>query len=207
MGAEQGRAQKFDIPPIFRGFSGKTLVRCSGAGIPVSFVNMSDEWDLGPKMLALSEKQRRFVLELVADPLMARAEAARLAGYSDSSEAAKVTAHRLMHDQRIIDALHEQAGKRLWAISMKAAHRVDQMLDSDDDKVALKAAVAVLDRTGFGAQQNININQTVRDESGKAILARIEALADRLGVPVSGLLGTKPAAQVVEAEFSEVTDG
>lgn len=168
---------------------------------------MSSDYELGPKMLALSEKQRQFVLELVADPLMPRAEAARLAGYSDSSEAAKVTAHRLMHDQRIIDAMHEQAGRRLWAISMKAAHRVDQMIDSDDPKIALKAAIAVLDRTGMGAQQNININQTVRDESGKAILARIEALADRLGVPVTGLLGARPAASVVEGEFSEVKDG
>ena len=69
---------------------------------------------------------------------------------------------------------------------------------------ALKAAVAVLDRVGFGAQQNININQTVRDESSKAILARIESLADRLGVPVAGLLGGKMAAPVVDAEFSEV---
>lgn len=168
---------------------------------------MTDEYELGPKMLALSEKQRRFVLELVADPLLSRAEAARRAGYSDSSEAAKVTAHRLMHDQRIIDAMHEQAGKRLWAISMKAAYRVDQMLDSEDEKIALKAAVAVLDRTGFGAQQNININQTVRDESSKAILQRIEKLADRLGVPVTGLLEQRPAAPVVDGEFSEVSDG
>lgn len=168
---------------------------------------MTDEYELGPKMLALSEKQRRFVLELVADPLLSRAEAARRAGYSDVADGAKVRAHGLIHDQRIIDAMHEQAGKRLWALSMKAAHRVDQMLDSDDEKIALKAAVAVLDRTGFGAQQNININQTVRDESSKAILGRIEALADRLGVPVAGLLGQKPAAPVVDGEFSEVKDG
>lgn len=165
---------------------------------------MADEFEMGPKMLALTEKQKRFVLELVADPLMSRSEAARLAGYSDSSEAAKVTAHRLMHDQRIIDAMHEQAGKRLWAISMKAAYRVDQMLDSEDDKVVLKAAVAVLDRTGFGAQQNININQTVRDESGKAILNRIEALADRLGVPVAGLLGARPSAPAIEGRFTVI---
>ncbi len=171
---------------------------------------MTDEFELGPKMLALSEKQRRFVLELVADPLMSRTEAARLAGYQNSNPdgaALRVAGHRLMHDQRIIDAMHEQAGKRLWALSMKAAHRVDQMLDSEDEKIALKAAVAVLDRTGFGAQQNINIHQTVRDESSKAILGRIEALADRLGVPVAGLLGGKVAAPVVDGEFSEVSDG
>lgn len=158
-------------------------------------------------MLALTERQRRFVLELVADPLLSRAEAARRAGYSDHLERAKVTGHHLIHDQRVIDAMHEQAGKRLWAISMKAALRVDQMLDSADEKVALKAAVAVLDRTGFPAQQNINVHQTVRDEGSGAILKRIEALADRLGVPVAGLLTAKPAEPVVDAEFSEVEGG
>lgn len=177
----------------------------------VSFVIMQGDFDLGPKMLALTDKQRQFVLELVADPMVSRSEAARRAGYSDASEAAKVSAHRLMHDQRIVEALHEQAGKRLWSLSLKAAHRVDQMLDSEDEKVVLKAAVAVLDRVGFGAQQNININQTVRDESSKAILKRIEALADRLGVPTQALLASNGAEKintpVVDGEFSEVIDG
>lgn len=154
-------------------------------------------------MLALTEKQRRFVMALVEDPMMARSEAARVAGYSDSSDAAKVSAHRLMHDRRVIEALHEQAGKRLWSVSLKAAYRVEKMLDSEDEKIVLKAAVAVLDRVGFGAQQNININQTVTDHSGKAILDRIKALADKYGMDPGRLLG-KP---VVDAEFSEVTDG
>jgi hypothetical protein len=38
-------------------------------------------------------------------------------------------------------------------------------------------------------------------------LKRIEALADRLGVPVAGLLTAKPSAPVVDAEFSEVERG
>lgn len=164
---------------------------------------MSSEYELGPKMSALTDRQRAFVLELVMDPLLSRAEAARRAGYSDTSEAAKVTGHRLAHDQRIIDAMHEQAGKRLWSISLKAAHRVDQMIDSEDDKIALKAAVAVLDRTGFGAQQNININQHVTDNSGKAIMDRIRALAERLGVDEGRLL----KAPTLDGEFSEVKDG
>jgi phage terminase small subunit len=171
----------------------------------VSLVNMSQDWEFGPKMQVLNERQRQFVLELVADPLLSNAEAARIAGYSDSSEAAKVTAHRLMHDQRIIEALHEQAGKRLRSVSLKAAHRVEAMLDSEDDKIALKAAVAILDRVGFGAQQNININQTVTDQSGKAIMDRIRALATKLGLDEQRLL-SGPGEAVVDAEFSEVSD-
>lgn len=46
---------------------------------------------------------------------------------------------------------------------------------------------------------------TRKDESGTAVLDRIKQLADRLGVPVTGLLG-KPAAPVVDAEFSEVKE-
>jgi hypothetical protein len=143
---------------------------------------MSSEYEFGPKMRALTDKQRAFVMVLVEDPLLSRAEAARIAGYSDSSEAAKVSASRLMHDTKIIEALHEQAGKRLWSISLKAAHRVDQMLDSEDEKVVLKAAVSVLDRVGFGAQQNININQTTTDRTGVGMLERIRALAAANGI-------------------------
>jgi len=168
---------------------------------------MTDDFEFGPKMRALTERQRLFVLELVMDPLLSKSEAARRAGYSDLSEGAKVTAHRLIHDQRIIDAMHEQAGRRLWSLSMKAVHRIEQMLDSEDGKTVLKGALGVLDRVGFAAQQNININQTVTDQSGKAIIDRIRALANKHGLDPQLLLSNKPAAPVVDAEFSEVKDG
>jgi hypothetical protein len=54
---------------------------------------------------------------------------------------------------------------------------------------------------GFGAQQNININQTISDQSGKAILDRIKSLADKHGLNLLG--GPAP----VDVEFSEVKDG
>ena len=165
---------------------------------------MDSEFEFGPKMQVLNDRQKRFVLALVEDPTISKAEAARIAGYSDVKEGAKVRAHELMQDKRVVEALHEQAGKRLWSVSLKAAGRVEMMIDSEDEKVALKASLAVLDRVGWAAQQNININQTVTDQSGKGILKRIEELADRLGVPAAGLLGRAP---VVDGDFSEVSDG
>jgi phage terminase small subunit len=172
----------------------------------VTTVTMSEQTEFGPKMRALTDKQRAFVMALVEFPGISGKEAAIMAGYSDSSEAAKVTASKLRSDQRIVAAIQEQAGKRLWAISLKAAGRIEQLIDSPDDAVALKACAAVLDRTGLAAQQNININQTVRDESGKAIMERIRALAAKHGLDEGRLLG-KPAPAVVDAEFSEVKDG
>jgi phage terminase small subunit len=165
---------------------------------------MDSEFEFGPKMQALDDRRKRFVLALVEDPMISGAEAARRAGYSDVAEGAKVRAHGLMHDKRVVEALQEQAGKRLWSVSLKAAGRVETMIDSDDEKIALKASLAVLDRVGWAAQQNININQTVTDQSGKGILKRIEELADRLGVPKAGLLG---GPSPIEGEFSEVSDG
>lgn len=165
---------------------------------------MESEFEFGPKMQALNDRQKRFVLALVEDPMMPKAEAARIAGYSDVKEGCKVRACELMQDKRVVDALHEQAGKRLWSVSLKASARVEEMIDSADEKVALKASLAVLDRVGWAAQQNINISQTVTDHSSKGILKRIEDLADRLGVPKAGLLG---GPVVVDGEFSEVADG
>lgn len=169
-------------------------------------VTMSEQTEFGPKMRALTDKQRAFVMALVEFPGMSGADAARAAGYSDVGEGCKVRASQMRSDQRIIEAIGEQAGKRLWAISLKAAGRLDQLMDSEDDAVALKAALGVLDRTGMAAQQNININQTVRDESGKAIMDRIRQLAQKHGLDEGRLLG-KPVAPVVDAEFSEVKDG
>lgn len=168
-----------------------------------------DEFELGPKMRALTDRQRLFVMELVQDPTISGAEAARRAGYSDSSQAAKVVACNLRQDKRIIEAMHELAGRRLRGVALKAAHRVDQMLDSKDERVVLKAALGVFDRVGFGAQSTVNVNQTTTDLSGKAIMDKIAALGERLGVDTTMLLGRPqaPSAPVVDAEFSEVKDG
>jgi hypothetical protein len=67
------------------------------------------------------------------------------------------------------------------------------MVDEDAPlKEKLKAATAVLDRTGFAAAQNINVNKTVTDNSGKAVLERIKRAADALGVDPGTLLGAAP---------------
>ncbi len=154
-------------------------------------------------MAALSERQRKFVLAMLLIPGCSHARAAREAGYSDVKEGAKVRGHYAAHNPRIQEAIREEARRRLDGLSVIAANvMMDAMLDPKvPTRDKLKAAGAVLDRTGFAAVQKIDV--TRKDESGVAVLDQIRQLAEKLGLPVQALLG-RPAAPVVDAEFSEV---
>lgn len=168
---------------------------------------MSEEPEYGPAMAALTEMQRRFVLAMLTIPGCSHSRAAREAGYSDASEAAKVRGHYCAHHPGVQAAIREEAGKRLNGMAVIAANvMMDIMLDEEvSPKDKLKAATAVLDRTGFAAAQTINVNKTTTDRTGKAIMERIAALSQKLGVDASRLLGPAPAA-VIEGEFLEVKE-
>ena len=62
-----------------------------------------DESDLGPAMLALTPRMRRFVLELCHGPVGYGSEirAAKAAGYTGTDGAIKVTAHRTLHNEKV----------------------------------------------------------------------------------------------------------
>jgi hypothetical protein len=103
-------------------------------------------------------------------------------------------------------AISEESGKRLRSASLLASDFLVRMILDDDVamKDRAKVAVALLDRGGFGAAQTINVNKTTTDRTGKAIMDRIAALSQKLGVDAGRLLGPAPA--VVEGEFSEVKE-
>lgn len=167
---------------------------------------MASEDDYGPAMSALTEKQRGFVLALIEFPGISLAAAARRAGYSDVAEGAKVTGCRLARQDQIQVAMREEAGKVLNASSLVAAGVLMAILTDDgvDAKDRIKAAGMLLDRSGFGAAQTINVNKTTTDRTGKAIMGRIAELAGKLGVDSTKLLAVGNPATVVEGEFSEV---
>src|SRR5262245_53850422 len=75
-----------------------------------------DEADLGPAMRKLTEKQRRFVLELRDGPAGYGSEvrAARAAGYGTATStdlALRVEAHRVLHNEKVQAALVEVGHK------------------------------------------------------------------------------------------------
>lgn len=140
-------------------------------------------------------------------PLAKDWQIAKAAGYADKSYGSlRVTAHRLFHDERVLAAIKECADKDIRGTAIMGVAIAKKIARMDGHRDQLKAALALIGLAGFTVDQNINIKQTVTDESGKAILDRIKTLADRAGMDVGQLLG-KPAAPVVDGEFSEVKDG
>lgn len=180
------------------GIAGKT------EGIPT--VPDPDEEMLGPAMRALTGPQRRFAVAAVMFPLAKDFQIARAAGYSAFSHGSlRVAAHKNFHDERILAAIKELADKEIRGTALLGIAVMKKIARLDGHKDQLKAAEALVGLAGFTIEQNINVNQTVTDHSGKGILKRIEELANRLGVPKAGLLGGP--APVVEGEFSEVENG
>lgn len=169
---------------------------------------MTEAGEFGPKMRALTEKQRAFVLAVIEHPGIGQGRAAELAGYRNSPGGYRVTGHLLIHNEKVIAAINEVAGQRLRSNSLLAAGVLIEIMTDEGTarKDRLKAALALLDRTGHAAAQNININQNITDQSGKAIMERIRALANKHGLDPTKLLGPARAAPI-DAEYSEVKDG
>ncbi len=171
---------------------------------------MIDEPEYGPAMQALNERQRLFVMAMIEFPGSSQAEAARRAGYSDVKDAAKVRGHYCAHNPAVQAAIREEASKRLNSASLTAAGVLMELLTDEavEPKDRIKAAGMLLDRSGFGAAQTINVNKTTTDRTGKAIMERITALAEKHGLdPVKMLEDRQAVPVVVDAEFSEVKNG
>jgi phage terminase small subunit len=171
---------------------------------------MNDDEEHGPEMAALNERQRRFVMAMIEYPGITQWQAAELAGYSASSNVLlRKTGHFLTHNPAVQVAIRAEAGKRLNSASLTAANVLMALLTDEavEAKDRIKAAGMLLDRSGFGAAQTINVNKTTTDRTGKAIMERIAALSQKLGVDSARLLSAGPQEPVVDAEFSEVKDG
>lgn len=166
-----------------------------------------DERSLGPAMLALSPAQRRFAIAAVMYPLAKDFQIAKAAGYSDRSHGSlRVAAHRNFHDEAVLAAIKECADKEIRGSAMLGIATIKKIVRNDLHKDQLKAAQTLVGLAGFTIDQNINVKQTVTDQSGKALLEEIKRLAEKYNLPVQQLLGA-PAPAVVDAEFSEVKDG
>jgi hypothetical protein len=162
--------------------------------------------DYGPAMRRLSERHRVFVLALagqVGPPNYVRA--ARIAGYpirSDGGDPSaekqyhviRQIAHRLMQNERILEALREIAGKRLLADTMLAANALGVIVRNPQHKDHTRAVLEVLDRAGLNAEQRIKVQHHHTDETGATMVERIRALAARLGVDEAKLLGGNAVA-------------
>lgn len=157
---------------------------------------------LGPAMRALNDRQRIFVCALAVfggD----QSEAYRAAGYdATNNNSTRANASRLANSAPIVEAIKEEALRRLDSASMLAVSTLVELasIKNSDNKVRLNAANSLLDRIGgFAGKTEHKI--VIKDDRTTAELVefiRTTALANGLD-PIK-LLG----GPVVEAEFTEV---
>lgn len=110
--------------------------------------------DLGPKMLALSDRERRFVWAYLQNGGVG-SDAARTAGFSDKGEGCKVRACEMLQRDRVIEAMHEVAWKSMRGLSLVAIMETEKILRVGTAGDKLKAAFGILNRTGFGERMQV----------------------------------------------------
>jgi hypothetical protein len=168
---------------------------------------MNDDHEYGPAMAALTEKQRAFVMALIEFPGITQHEAARRAGYQNSEGGMRVQGHYCAHHPGVQEAMREEAGKRLNSASLMAANVLLGLLTDEgvEPKDRIKAAGMLLDRSGFGAAQTINVNKTVTKKiDASAAEARIAEFRHKFPEMFAKLVGSEAAPAVIDGEFAEV---
>jgi phage terminase small subunit len=166
----------------------------------VATVPDPEEGSLGPAMKALNAAQRRFAIAAVMYPLAKDWQIAKAAGYSDRSHGAlRVSAHRLFHDEKVLAAIRECADKEIRGSAMLGVATIKKIARLEGHRDQLKAAQTLVGLAGFTVAQNINVNQNVTDNSGKALMERLEKAAAILGIDPAALLGLQPM-KVIEHE-------
>ena len=171
-------------------------------------ITLSEDYQLGPAMQRLNERQRRFVHAMIELGGLNNRRAALDAGFADSPtnpNQLNVTAHRLAHDENIQAAIKEE-GIRLLNAGTFLAVKVCLEIAADPTtmkKDKLKAAEMIMNRTGLHATSEHKVAVEHTTKSDKETIARIEQLAKALGLDAKQLLGQG----AIEAEFVDVTEG
>lgn len=127
----------------------------------------------GPAMLAISFRQKMFVEALLDNGGRNAKLAARLAGYAGESEGSlEVQAHRLMHNDLVLDAIREESIKRMRSFGMAMVTDLVEIAGNHENAVKdrLKAIGMVLDRTGMQAIMEHKV--TVDDRRSRADLLK-----------------------------------
>lgn len=156
--------------------------------------------ELGPRMRACSDRERKFVWFLLTTADGNATEAARLAGYSDPGQhqitktgdrnpTIRIQAHRMMHNERVLAAIEEVGRKEFRALMVPAILANKRLLKDMKHKDHAKAVMSTLSRVGFAERSGVDVNVTgeVTLNHTDAALEQLRALRD-LGVPQEKLV-------------------
>jgi len=128
-----------------------------------------------PAFAALkNERHRRFAWAYLFTGGEGEASA-RVAGYSDASEACKVRAHELLQRDDITEALRELSTKYLFSLAPKAIMRLGAILDLPQHPKHMKAIELTLSKTWFPEQTQVS-----HHHSGTIELSHTDAAMEAL---------------------------
>lgn len=150
-------------------------------------------------MRRLTEKQRAFVRAVVERPTAKGETLSRVAGFENTPGGHRVHAHRLLHSQKILDAIDEETDKRVRLGGVIGIAALVKIASNPKHKQHVRAAESLADRAGRGAvsRQEISVNHS--DQTGATMVERIKQLAAVLGVNPAQLLGVNaPAPKLIE---------
>jgi hypothetical protein len=171
-----------------------------------ALIPQDDLENLGPAMQALTQLQRNFVTVYLEHSNWSAASIAREAGYADTGDACKVRAHTLVHDERVIAAINEQASKLLRRGGSIGVQGLMALALNPNHKDHLKACIAIMDRTGFHAMSEHKVTvDDKRPQSKKEMIDRVKLLAEELGLGQEAIK-KMTGEDVVDVEFKEVDD-
>ena len=162
-------------------------------------------------MLALTERQRRFVLAMASDPLASHQSWAIAAGYKDCGNGGiRVRAHEAYHNLKVQAAVQEVARATLGVQGpLVAVHAVLNMARNSEHPQHSRAVEMILNRTGMAEKQQIEVVH--RDLTGDALMERVRALAEKHGVNLGAALGVDGPKQIegraLEVVSHETQDG
>lgn len=119
------------------------------------------EIELGPKMQACSEKERRFVWFYITDDEQNATEAARKAGYLDTDTGAiRVRGHALMHRERVLAAIEEVGRKAFRGLLIPAVRATRKLIEAEKHPDHAKTVSSTLARLGITERTGVDVNVT-----------------------------------------------
>ncbi len=169
---------------------------------------MTTEAPYGPKMAALTDKQRGFIDAMFSMGGGNATKWAEAAGYSAVSKGSlKVQAHLLWHNEKIQAAIDEEAKRRFKGLVPSAMKTLVDVMDNPQstDAARIKAGELLLNRGGFHGISEVRTTvEHIGDDPDQ--LKRISAMAAMLGLPVEQLLGRRLAlkAPVIDTVAEEI---
>lgn len=166
---------------------------------------------LGPAFLNLNERQRKFVMalfEIGVDTNHTRA--AEMAGYTGTPGTLKVQAHKLFHNPKIQQALHDMSMSQLLGSKMMLTSQLIHLAaNASKDSDKLKATLAAMDRIGLHAISEHHVKTENISETKEALIAQLKSFLIKnpdFPIPDKYKKYLEPPTKVIDGEFNEIAE-